>query len=42
MPELIELTEEEKKSRRNRSTAIGLALAGLVALFYIVTVIKFF
>lgn len=36
----IRLTEEQKRRRRARSIAIGLALAGLVALFYIVTIVK--
>lgn len=37
----IRLTPEQKKRQRNRSIAIGLALAGLVALFYVVTILKF-
>lgn len=36
----IELTEKQKKARRNRSIALGLALAALVVLFYVVTVVK--
>ncbi|MCW2308195.1 hypothetical protein [Rhodobium gokarnense] len=36
----IRLTEEQKKRRRARSIAIGLALAALVAVFYAVTIIK--
>ncbi|MBB4304220.1 hypothetical protein GGD81_003276 [Rhodobium orientis] len=36
----IKLTEEQKKRRRGRSIAIGLALAALVAVFYAVTIIK--
>ena len=36
----IRLTEEQKRRRRARSIAIGLVLAGLVALFYIVTIVK--
>ena len=36
----IKLTEEQKKRRRGRSIAIGLALAALVVLFYVVTIIK--
>ncbi|MEO1065881.1 MAG: hypothetical protein AAFW47_00745 [Pseudomonadota bacterium] len=41
MNDLVKLTPEEAKSRRNRSVAIGCALAALVAIFYIVTVFKF-
>ncbi len=36
----IRLTEEQKRRRRARSIAIGLVLAALVALFYIVTIVK--
>lgn len=36
----IQLTEEQKKRRRARNVAIGFALAGLVILFYVVTVVK--
>ncbi|HSM42820.1 MAG TPA: hypothetical protein VK862_18895 [Afifellaceae bacterium] len=38
--ELIRLTDEEQKRRRRRSVALGLILAGLVLLFYLVTIIK--
>ncbi len=34
------LTPEELRRRRARSLAIGLALAGLVVLFYIMTIVK--
>ena len=37
----IEMTEAQKKARRSRSIAIGLSLAALVALFYIITLVKF-
>ncbi len=40
-PEMIELTESQKKARRNRSVAIGLALGALVIIFYVATFIKF-
>lgn len=40
MIEKIDLTDAQRKSRRNRSLAIGLALGGLVVLFYAVTIIK--
>jgi type IV secretory pathway component VirB8 len=36
----IVLTEEQKRRRRARSIAIALSLAALVALFYIVTLVK--
>lgn len=38
--ERIELTEKQKKARRNRSIAIGVVLAVLVVLFYVVTIVK--
>ena len=45
MPEekldLVTLTERQKKARRNRSVAIGLALAALVIIFYVATIAKF-
>lgn len=37
----IEMTEAQKKARRSRSIAIGLALAALVVLFYVITLVKF-
>jgi hypothetical protein len=40
MIELVKLTEAQKKSRRGRNIALGLVLAGLVVLFYAITVIK--
>lgn len=36
----IELTEKQKKARRNRSVAIGVVLFLLVVLFYWATVFK--
>ncbi|MBN9269845.1 MAG: hypothetical protein J0J15_06285 [Mesorhizobium sp.] len=39
--EMIELTESQKKARRSRSIAIGLALGALVVIFYVATFIKF-
>ncbi|MBP2235392.1 hypothetical protein J2Z31_001884 [Sinorhizobium kostiense] len=39
--ETVELSEAQKKSRRGRNIALGVVLAGLVALFYVVTLIKF-
>lgn len=38
--ETIKLNEAQKKSRRGRNVALGLVLAGLVVLFYIMTLIK--
>jgi hypothetical protein len=39
-PDRVELTEEQKRSRRARSIAIALILAVLVILFYVVTLVK--
>jgi hypothetical protein len=39
--ELVTLTERQKKARRNRSVAIGVALAVLVVIFYVATIVKF-
>lgn len=36
----IKLTPLEAKRRRQRNWAIGLALAGFVALFYVITIVK--
>lgn len=36
----IVLSAEEKARRQRRSRAIGLAVAGLVALFYLITIFK--
>jgi hypothetical protein len=38
--ETIKVTDKQKKSRRNRNIALGLVLAGLVLLFYIITLVK--
>ncbi|PWJ85423.1 hypothetical protein C7441_103281 [Pseudaminobacter salicylatoxidans] len=40
-PELVTLTEAQKKARRSRSVAIGVGLAVLVVIFYVTTIIKF-
>jgi len=37
----ITLTDAQKKARRSRSIAIGLALAVLVVVFYVATIVKF-
>jgi len=39
--ELVKLTEAQRKSRRNRNIALGVVLAGLVVLFYAITIVKF-
>ena len=39
-PERVELTEEQKRSRRSRSIAIAVILGALVILFYVVTLVK--
>jgi hypothetical protein len=39
--ETVKLTEAQQKSRRGRNIALGLVLAGLVAVFYVITIIKF-
>ncbi len=36
----IVLTEEQKRRRRARSIALGLALGALVLLFYLITIVK--
>jgi len=36
----IVLTDEQRRRRRARSIAIGLALGALVVLFYVVTIVK--
>jgi hypothetical protein len=40
MIDKIDLNDAQRKSRRNRSVAIALALGALVVLFYAVTIIK--
>jgi hypothetical protein len=39
--DLVTLTEPQKKARRSRSLAIGLALGLLAVIFYVATIIKF-
>ena len=36
----IRMTDEQKKRRRARNVAIGVTLAGMVVLFYVITVVK--
>jgi hypothetical protein len=38
--ETVKPSEAEKKSRRGRNIALGLVLAALVVLFYVITIIK--
>lgn len=40
-PELVSMSPAQKKARRSRNIAIGIALAAMVALFYIATLVKF-
>lgn len=41
MTDVVKLSEAQKKSRRNRNIALGIVLAGLVVLFYMMTLAKF-
>jgi len=36
----IRPTEEQKRRQRKRSIAIGLTIAGLILLFYVITLVK--
>jgi hypothetical protein len=36
----IELTEPQRRSRRNRNIALGVTLAALVVIFYAITIIR--
>lgn len=38
--ETVRLSEAQKKSRRGRNIALGIVLAGLVVIFYAVTLVK--
>jgi hypothetical protein len=38
--ETVKLSDAQKKSRRNRNVALGVVLAALVILFYIMTLVK--
>lgn len=38
--ETVELNDKQKKSRRGRNIALGVVLALLVIIFYIITIIK--
>ena len=39
-PDGIVLTDEQRRRRRNRSIALGVVLAALAILFYVVTIVK--
>ena len=39
-PSGVKLNERQLRNRRMRNIAIGLCIAGLVVLFYVITVIK--
>ncbi|MCA0277686.1 MAG: hypothetical protein LCH86_16965 [Proteobacteria bacterium] len=39
--DLVTMTDKQKKARRSRNIAIGLALGALVIIFYIATIAKF-
>ena len=41
MTDSIEMTDLQKRTRRRRSIALALVLAGVVAVFYIATIVKF-
>ncbi len=36
----VTLTPEQEKSRRARNIAIALAIAGFIALFYVITIVR--
>ena len=40
MVDKIDLTDAQRKSRRNRNIAIAVALGALAVIFYVVTIIK--
>ena len=39
-PPVSQLTPAQLRSRRSRNIALGLVIGGLVALFYVVTIVK--
>ena len=41
MIERVDLTDQQKRTRRRRSIALALVLAALVVLFYVATIVKF-
>jgi t-SNARE complex subunit (syntaxin) len=38
--ETVQLNDKQRKSRRGRNIALGVVLAALVVIFYVVTIIK--
>ena len=40
MGDMIQLTDEQKKRRRSRSIAIAWALVAMMALFFVVTIVR--
>ena len=40
MIDTVKLNDAQKKSRRNRNVALGVVLAALVVLFYVITLVK--
>lgn len=40
MIETVKPSDAQKKSRRNRNVALGVVLAVLVVLFYVITLVK--
>ncbi|MCD2180770.1 hypothetical protein OCK02_04730 (plasmid) [Rhizobium sp. TRM96647] len=38
--EMVTLSDKQKKSRRGRNIALAVVLAALVALFYVITLVK--
>ena len=40
LPTTVSLTPQQARSRRARNIAIGLMVAGLVVLFYVITIAK--
>ncbi|KKX28426.1 protoheme IX farnesyltransferase [Rhizobium sp. LC145] len=36
----VKLNDAQRKSRRNRNVALGVVLAALVVLFYVITLVK--
>ncbi|WP_156176988.1 hypothetical protein [Rhizobium sp. LC145] len=40
MIDTVKLNDAQRKSRRNRNVALGVVLAALVVLFYVITLVK--
>ncbi|WP_157895537.1 hypothetical protein [Rhizobium sp. LCM 4573] len=40
MIDTVKPSDAQKKSRRNRNVALGVVLAALVVLFYVITLVK--